>query len=324
MSGKMTSTRLMVGVLALLSLGMACNAGAQGYPSRSIRLVVPLAGGGSDLAARAVAVPLGEALGQPVVVENRPGAGGVLGVDMVAKAPPDGYTFLMGSSTTMAANLFLYQNIPFDPVKDFVPLAMLGTIDFALVVPPVSQAKSVRDLIAMAKAKPGQLNYGFGSSAALLCGELFKGAAGIDITKVPYKASPQAITDVMTDRLQLLCEPLVSTLPHIKAGTLRIIGMTSPKRSSLVPDVPTLIESGVPLEFATWAAFFAPANAPAEALGKLRVALLKVLTAPGMDQVIQRTGFVPTPAGAEELGAIQKAEIARISKVVKDAGIKAE
>lgn len=298
---------------------------AQAYPTKPIRMVVPLAaGGGTDLAARVVAQALGDALGQSVIIDNKPGAGGVIGVDVAAKAPADGYTFVIGSTTTMAANMFLYKNVPFDPLKDFVPLAMLGTIDFALVVPGSSSIRSVRELIALAKAKPGQLSYGFGSSAALLCGEMFKSIAGVDIVKVPYKGTPQSLTDLIADRIQLVCEPLGTSLPFAKTGQLRNLAVTSAARNSLAPEVPTMAEAGLPMLHATWAGFFAPANTPKEIVAKLRTELVRVQKLPGMAEKIRATGFVPKPLGAEEFGAIHRADYVGLEKAVKEAGIKAE
>ena len=318
-----TLTKILAG-LSLAGFALAASA-QQAYPNKPIRLIVPLAaGGGTDLAARVVAQALGDRIGQSVVIENRAGAGGVIGVEAAAKAAPDGYTIVIGSTTTMAANLFLYRDVPFDPLKDFVPLAMMGTIDFALVVPASSSATTVKELIALAKARPGQLSYGFGSSAALLCGEMFKSAAGVDIVKVPYKGTPQSLNDLVGDRLQLVCEPLGTSLPFSRAGKLRNLAVTGSKRNSLAPEVPTMAEAGVPMEHATWAAFFAPAKTPPEALAKLRTELLNAMKAPGMAERIRDTGFVPTPADAESLGATHRADVARLGKLVKEAGIKAE
>ena len=311
---------------AVCIAGIALAAGAQqAYPNKPVRLIVPLAaGGGTDLAARVVAQALGERLGQSVVIENRAGAGGVIGVDAAAKSAADGYTFVIGSTTTMAANVFLYKDVPFDPLRDFVPLAMLGTIDFSLVVPATLPVNSVQELIAMAKSKPGQLSYGYGSSAALLCGELFKSLAGVDIVKVPYKGTPQSLTDLAGGRIQLVCEPLGTSLPFARAGRLRNLAVTSATRNSLAPDVITMAEAGVPMEHGTWAAFFAPAKTPAEALAKLRAELLNAMKMPGVAEKIRDTGFVPTPAGAESLGATHRSDVARLEKLVKEAGIKAE
>jgi tripartite-type tricarboxylate transporter receptor subunit TctC len=314
-------------ILASLSLaGFALAASAQQtYPNKPIRLIVPLAaGGGTDLAARVVAQALGDRIGQSVVIENRAGAGGVIGVEAASKAAPDGYTFVIGSSTTMAANVFLYKNLPFDPLKDFVPLAMMGTIDFALVVPASLPAGTLKEFIGLAKAKPGQLSYGFGSSAALLCGEMFKSVAGVDIVKVPYKGTPQSLTDLAADRIQLVCEPFGTSLPFIKAGKLRPLAVTNTARNGLAPEVPTMAEAGLPMVHVTWAAFFAPAKTPADALAKLRTELLATMKATGIPERIRDTGFVPTPADHESLGVTHRADIARLEKLVKDAGIKAE
>ena len=295
------------------------------YPNKSVRLIVPLAaGGGTDLAARVVAQALGERLGQSVVIENRTGAGGVIGVDAAAKSTPDGYTFVVGSTTTMAANVYLYKDVPFDPLKDFVPLAMMGTIDFAIVIPATLGVNSLQEFIALAKSKPGQLSYGYGSSAALLCGELFKSLAGVDIVKIPYKGTPQSLTDLAAGRIQMVCEPLGTSLPFARAGRLRNLAVTSANRNSLALEVPTMAEAGLPMEHGTWAAFFAPAKTPPEALAKLRTELLNAMRMPGIAEKIRETGFVPTPASAEVLGATQRADILRVEKLVREAGIKAE
>jgi tripartite-type tricarboxylate transporter receptor subunit TctC len=306
-------------------LGFALSAGAQPFPNKPLRLIVPLAaGGGTDLAARVVAAALSERIGQPVVIENRTGAGGVVGVEATAKSTPDGYTIVVGSSTTMAANIFLYQNLPFDPLKDFVPLAMIGTIDFGITVPATLPAATLKDFIALAKAKPGAMSYGYGSSAALLCGEMFKSVAGVDIVKVPYKGTPQSLTDLAADRIQLVCEPFGTSMPFIKAGKLRALAVTNTMRNSLAPDVPTMQEAGLPMVHQTWAAFFAPAKTPPEALAKLRTELIAAMKTPGIAEKIRDTGFVPTPLDAEALGASHRGEVARLAKLVKEAGIKAE
>ena len=194
---------------------------------------------------RAVAPLLGERLGQTVVLDNRAGAGGVLGVSALAQAPADGYTLLFGSSTTVAANAFLYASFPVDPLKDLVPLALVADAPFVIVVAGSSPIKSVRELVAAAKASPGKLNYGFGTSSGLLCMELLKHAAGIDITKVPYKASAQALTDLIGGQLDVLCEPLSSSAPNAKAGRLRILAGTGAQRSSLAAETETVGEAGV-------------------------------------------------------------------------------
>jgi tripartite-type tricarboxylate transporter receptor subunit TctC len=298
---------------------------AQGWPNKPIRLVVPLAaGGGTDLAARVVAQALGDALGQQVVVDNKPGAGGVIGIAEAAKAAPDGHTFVIGSTTTMAANMFLYRNVSFDPLKDFVPLAMLGTIEFAFVVPATSKVTNLRELIGAAKAQPGRLSYGFGSSAALICGELFNTAAGTDIVKVPYRGTPQSLTDLVADRIQLLCEPLGTSLPFIRDGKLRALAVTGSARDSKAPEVPTMAEAGLKFEYHTWAGFFAPAGTPPAIVQRLAAELVKVQNQPAVAERVRATGFIPKVLGPQEFGALHRADYVRIEKIIKDAGIKPE
>jgi len=310
-------------VLAAAALGGVSLAQAQqAWPSKPVKLIVPLApGGGTDIAARVVAQYLGEALGQPVVIENRVGAGGVVGIEAASKAAPDGYTFVIGSSTTMAANNFLYKNQTVDPFRDFVPLAILGTIDFALVVPASSSMNTLRDLIANAKANPGKLSYGFGSSAALLCGEMFNTAAGVDIVKVPYKGTPQSLTDLAADRLQLVCEPLGTSMALIKSGKLRALAVTAAKRNGLALDVPTMAEAGLPMEHETWAGFFAPTGTPRDVLQRLSTEIVKVMSRPDVQAKIIETGFIPRQIGAAEFGAIHRTDYARMEKLIKGAGI---
>ena len=311
--------------IAVMTLVGASLSSAQAWPAKPIRLIVPLApGGGTDIAARVVAIYLGEALGQPVLIDNRVGAGGVVGVEAASKAAPDGYTFVVGSSTTMAANNFLYKNPMIDPLKDFVPLAMLGTIDFALVVPGSSSIQSLRDLIATAKANPGKLSYGFGSSAALLCGEMFNAAAGVNIVKVPYKGSPQSLTDLAADRIQLVCEPLGTALPLARSGKLRPLAVTSTRRNGLAMEVPTMVEAGLPMEHETWAGFFAPAKTPREIVTRMSNEIVKIMSRPDVQAKIIETGFVPRQFGAEEFGTIHRADYARLEKLIKQAGITPE
>lgn len=312
-------------LFAFAAAGVGPAALADTWPSKPIRLIVPLAaGGGTDIAARVVAVYLSEALGQQVVIDNRVGANGVIGVGEAAKAVPDGYTLVVGSSTTMAANHFMYKNPSFEPMRDFLPIAMLGTIDFALMVPAASPMRSVKDLIAAAKADPGKLSYGFGTSAALLCGEMFKTAAGVDIVKVPYKGSPQSLTDLAGERIQLVCDPLGTSMPFIKGGKLRPLAVTSKNRNGLALDVPTMAEAGLPMEHETWAGFFAPARTPKEIVARLSAEIVKIMSRPEVQAKIIETGFVPRQYGSAEFGAIHRAEYARLEKLVKQAGITPE
>ncbi len=298
---------------------------AQAWPSKPIHLIVPLApGGGTDIAARVVAIYLGEALGQPVLIDNRVGAGGVIGVELAAKSAPDGYSFVIGSSTTMAANNFLYKNPTVDPLKDFVPLAMLGTIDFALMVSATSSISSVKDLIVAAKARPGKLNYGFGSSAALLCGEIFNNTAGVNIVKVPYKGSPQSLIDLAGGSIDLVCDPLGTSVPLIKSGKLRALAVTSNRRNNLAVDVLTMAEAGLPMEHETWAGFFAPVKTPHEIVQRLSNEIVKIMSRPEVQAKIIETGFIPRQMGSQEFGKTHRADYARMEKLIKQAGISPE
>lgn len=321
-----SSIRRVATVFAALALGAAAGlAQAQAWPAKPLKLIVPLAiGGGTDVAARVVANYLAEAIGQPIVIENRVGANGVVGISEAAKAAPDGYTFVVGSTTTMAANNFLYKNATTDPFRDFVPIAMLGTIDFALVVPASTGMMTLKDLIANAKANPGKLSYGFGSSAALLCGEMFNGLAGVNIVKVPYKGTPQSLTDLAADRIQLVCEPLGTSLALIRAGKLRPLGITSKSRHRLDPSVPTMAEAGLPMEHETWAGFFAPAKTPREVVQRLSNEIVKIMGRPDVQPKIVDSGFIPRQYGAEEFGAIHRADFDKMERLVKAAGVTPE
>ena len=317
--------RLAHGLLAA-TLGVTAGlAQAQAWPNRPIRLIVPLApGGGTDIAARVVAQYLGEALGQAVVIDNKVGANGVVGIAEAVRAAPDGYTFVVGSTTTMAANNFLYKNPASDPFRDFVPIAMLGTIDFAVVVPASSSYQSLKDLIDAAKANPGKLSYGFGTSAALLCGEMFKTAADINIVKVPYKGSPQSLTDLAADRIQMVCEPLGTSLPLIRAGKLRALANTGKNRNRLDTNVPTMAEAGLPMEHETWAGLFAPAGTPREIVQRVSSEIVKMMGRPDVQAKIIETGFVPRQYGTQEFGAIHRTDYARMERLIKGAGITPE
>jgi tripartite-type tricarboxylate transporter receptor subunit TctC len=211
-----------------------------------------------------------------------------------------------------------------DPFKEFVPLAMLGTIDFALMVPASSGFHTVKDLIAAAKANPGKLSYGFGSSAALLCGEMFKAAAGVNIVKVAYKGSPQSLTDLAADRVQLVCDPLGTSMSLIKAGKLRPLAITSKNRNRLDTSVPTMAEAGLPMEHETWAGFFAPAGTPKDIVQRFSTELVKIMGRPDIQARIIETGFVPRQIGSEEFGAIHRRDFARMEQLIKGSGISPE
>jgi tripartite-type tricarboxylate transporter receptor subunit TctC len=318
--------KLFAGLLATAGLIVSMPAAAQSWPSKPVTLIVPQgAGGSTDALARLLAPLLGERLGQTVVIDNRAGAGGVLGVSALAKAPADGYTLLFGSSTTVAANVFLYANFPIDPLKDLVPLALAADAPFVIVVPGSSPIKSLRDLVSTAKASPGKLNFGYGTSSALLCMELLQQAASITMTKVPYKSSAQALTDLIGGQLDVVCEPLSSSAPNAKAGRLRILAGTGAQRSSLAPDLETVGEAGVKgMTYSAWVGFFAPAGVPRDISARLGQELMAILRDPAVQDKMRAINWEPRPGDAEALREIHRAEMKTVEATVKAAGIKAE
>lgn len=322
----MNYLKFAVALSALVCLMQPDPAQAQAWPSKPLQMVVPQgAGGSTDAIARLVGQALGERLGQTVVIDNRAGAGGVLGVAAAAKAAPDGHTLLIGSNTTVAANAFLYASFPVDPLKAFVPLALAADAPFVFVVPAASPLKSVRDLVSAAKATPGKLTYGSGTSSALLCTELFKAAAGVDLLKVPYKSSAQGLTDLIGGQIDVVCEPLSASLPNIKAGRLRALAQTGAQRSALAPDLETVVEAGVPgMAYSAWVGFFAPAGSPPDAVAKLRSELHAILMESTIQERIRSIGFEPRPGNADALAALHRAELKSVAATVKAAGIKAE
>ena len=307
-------------------LGLVCaQAGAQVYPAKPIRLIVPLgAGGATDLVARVVAEKLGERLGQAVVVDNRPGAEGVIGMDAAAKSAPDGYTLVLGSSTTLAANFSLRSKLPFHPVNDFAPVATAFKNAFnILVIHPNVPAQNLREFIALAKAKPGEMFYGTGTSGSKICVEMFKAMAGIQLTMVNYKSSAPALNDLMGGQVQLVCEPVGTSIQAINAGKLRALGTTSPNRLAGTPNVPTVAESGLPgFEYSAWVGVFAPAGTPRAIVGKIGAELAVVLRQPETAARIEGVGFDPMVGGPDVLSDLLRTEIARAAKVVREAGIK--
>lgn len=309
--------------LAVLALGASASACAQAWPTaKPIRMIMPLAAGGTtDVAARVIAAHLGEALGQSVVIENRVGASGLIGVQLGAKSAPDGYTFVVGSSTTMAANNFLFKNPGTDPLKDFTPVAMLGTLNFVMVVAAGSPFKNVQELVAEAKANPGKLNYGYGSSGSLLCSETFRSAAGVDLTKIPYQSTPQTVTDLTGGRLDMVCDALGTTVPLVKAGKLRFLAISGKQRDPLVPDVPTMMEAGVPMEHQTWAGFFAPSATPPEIVNRMSAEIVKVLGRPDVQEKVREQGFMPVQMGTADFTVLHRKDYARMAEITKRAGI---
>jgi len=313
--------------LALL-LGVAGTVIAQDtYPTKPVKLIVPLAAGGaSDVVARIFAAKLGERLGQQVIVENRPGAEGVIGVDAAVKAAPDGYTLVLGSSTTLAANFHLRKSLPFHPVKDLAPVSMAFQGFFnILVINAAVPAKNLKEFIALAKSQPGKLDYGTATSGSKICVETFKAMAGVDLQMVNYKSSPQALNDLMGGQLQLICEPVATAMPNILAGRLRALGVTSASPHPAAPGLPTVAQEGLPgFEYSAWVAVFAPAQTPAAVISRLEKEIAWVLNDPETIKKVQAAGVEPMPGDSKALAKLLNAEIERAGNVVKAAKLQPE
>ena len=314
-----------LGVLTLCSAFAPAHGAAQEtYPARPIRLIVPSApGGGTDFTARTISQKLTESIGQTVIVDNRAGAAGNIGAEIAAKASPDGYTLVM-PITSFPINPHLYSKLPFDTLKDFAPVVMASSAPLFLVVNPSIPAKTVGELIAFAKSKPGQLNYansGNGTTAHL-AGELFKKMAGVNLVSVPYKGGGPAVIDLMAGRVQIYFSTIPAALSHVQAGKLRGVAVTTTQRVSLIPDVPTAAESGLPgFEVVGWFGIFAPAGTPRLVVAKLNKELNQVLSLPDTQQRFASQGLIPGGGTPEELGKFLRAEIAKWGALIKEAGI---
>lgn len=297
------------------------------YPEKAIRFIVPFPpGAANDLLARAVGQRLSDRSGQPVVVDNRGGGGGTLGATIAAKAAPDGYTIVIVPATH-AINVTLYSKPPYDAVKDFAPVALIATAPYLLAVNPALPARSVKELIVLAKAKPGQLNYGSAGTgnATHLIGELMKSMAGIDITHIPYKGTNLALMDVIGGQVQMMFGTISATNPQIKAGKVRALAVTSAKRSAAVPEVPTLDEAGVPgFDAVGWWGVLAPAGTPAAIVSKLNGEIAAIVGGSEMQRWLQSQGFEPAVGSPERFAQYIKDEIVKWGKVVKASGARSE
>lgn len=311
---------------ALLVAGSG-HAAEQRYPAKPVRIVVPQSAGGStDLVARAVAQKLTEALKENVVVDNRPGAGSLHGTDMVAKSPPDGHTLLVVAAS-FTINPSLRKSLPFDPVRDFAPVSQLVTLPHILVVHPSLPVKSVKELVALAKARPGQLNFGSSGIATSthLAAELFMHNAGVKMVNVPYKGGAPGMTALLSGEVHLYFATISTALPHIKAAKLRALGVTSAKRSSAAPQYPTIAEAGVPgYQHQSWVGMLAPAKTPRPVITKLNAEVVKIVQAPEMKTLLLREGLEAAGDTPEEFEKDIKVEIAKWQKLAKAAGIKPE
>ena len=314
---------LLAAAVALLAASGAAL--AQSYPARPVRFIVPFApGGNTDIQGRLIAQKLSDAWGHPVVVDNRGGAGGTLGVDLAAKAPPDGYTLVLASYGNILVGPALYKKLPYDPVKDLAPVVLVSTPPGLLVANPVLPVKSVKELIAYGRANPGKLNYGSAGSGVWnhLFAELFKTMAKIEMTHVPYKGTGPAVTDVIGGQIQLSFAPFPTVLPHMKSGRLRALAVTDDKRSPLLPEIPTVAESGLPgYAAASWFAVLAPAGTPRPIVTTINQDINRVFQQPEVRAAFAADGSVPVGGTPEDLARSIGAGMTKWGQLVRDLGV---
>jgi tripartite-type tricarboxylate transporter receptor subunit TctC len=315
-------------IAGVLLAACAAAASAQSFPSKPIRIVVPFPPGGTtDVLARAAAQKLSDTLGQPAVVDNRPGAGGNIGAELVAKSPPDGYTLLMGTVGTHAINPALYPKMPYDHIRDFAPVILVAGVPNVLVINPSLPVNSVQELVAYARANPGKLNFASsGSGTSIhLSGELFKTAAGLSMTHVPYKGSAPALMDLIGGQVQLMFDNLPSALPQIKAGKLKALAVTSRERAPALPNVPTIAESGFPgFEASSWFGLLAPAGTPQPVIATINGEVAKWLASPDAKEKLLAQGANAAGGTPEDFAKHIAAETAKWQKVVKESGAKVD
>jgi tripartite-type tricarboxylate transporter receptor subunit TctC len=316
--------RMAVAAVALA----AAHAIAQTYPVKPIRVVVPFPPGGAvDFYARVVQQPLSEMLGQPVVIDNKTGASGMIGAESVAKAAPDGYTLLLGNIASLATNVGVYPKMPYDPMKDFTPIVRTVDVNYVLVVHPSLPVKTVPELIAYAKANPGKLSYGSAGSGSLphLGTELFKAQTGIDMVHVPYKGGGPMVTDLLGGNVQMVIADQANLMPHVATGKLRALAVATPKRSPNAPDLPTIAETGVTgFEATAWQGLVGPAGMPSDVVKRLNEAFNKVMAMPAIREKLIGGGLDPVGGTPEQFGRFIGSEIGKWSKIAKDVGAKAE
>ncbi len=317
------------GSAALLAVAALCGASlahAQAYPSKPITIVVPFAAGsGTDQQARAMGQALSTEYKVPVIVDNRAGASGFIAAQYVAKAAPDGYTVLMTTNTTHAANEHLFKKLPYDPVKDFTPVALLSKGHMLLMVNPASPIKSVSDLIAAAKTSPGKLNFGSGSSSSRVASELLKQMAGIDVTNVPYKSNPMAITDLLGGQVDFMFADAPTALPQVNSGKLRALAVSGTRRLASAPTVPTVEEAGVKgYDMSYWTAVYLPPGAPASVTGKLNEMMTRISALPAVTAYQEATSGEVATSTPEGLARFQAEESLKWGKVIRAAGIQPE
>jgi tripartite-type tricarboxylate transporter receptor subunit TctC len=324
----MMSIRLPLAIVVVVALATPAGALAQTYPAKTIRLVLPFtAASAVDVLARLYGQKMAENWGQQVLVDNRTGAAGIIGMEAIARALPDGYTLGMGNAATLAMNPHLYQKLPYDVARDYAPISLAAIIRNCLVVHPSLPVKSVKDLIALAKARPGQLNYASGGvgSAQHVPMEMLKALAGINIVHVPYKGLTPAFNDVLAGEVPMIIPGLVSALPYHQSGRLRIIATTGATRTSVTPEIPTIAQAGVPgYEFDSWTGFLAPTGTPPAILSQVHVEIARISKLPDVRDRLTSLGFDVVGGTPEAFAALIKSNNARLGKVIRDAGIKSE
>ncbi|HEX2650674.1 MAG TPA: tripartite tricarboxylate transporter substrate binding protein [Burkholderiales bacterium] len=315
--------RVAVFLLGVLLWGFA---NAQNFPSKPVKLIVGFPpGGGNDIIARLVGAKLQEAWGQPVLVENKPGANAIIATELAAKSAPDGYTLLVGASGAMTFNPGLYAKLPYDPQRDFAPVTMLGSFPLILAVNPGLAANSVKELVALAKGQSGQLNYAAGSTPFQLAAELFRLQAGVRINHIPYKGSAAMVNAAMANEVQLIFVDSGPAVPQVRAGRLRALAVTSRTRAPALPDVPTMAEAGMPdYEVVLWTSLFAPAGTPRPVIEAIHSQVVKSLQLPEVRERLAGIGVDAVGNTPEQLGAIMKADIDKWTAVAKSAGVKAD
>jgi tripartite-type tricarboxylate transporter receptor subunit TctC len=314
-------------LLGILVLGsVPCF--AQNYPSKPLRIIIAQApGSATDVISRVLGNRLSESLGQPIVVETRPGAGGLVGTEAAARSAPDGYTLFMANNSTHGSNPAVYAKLPYDAVNDFAPISFVASVPYVLVVEPALPVKSVRELIDLAKSRPGKMNYASAGNGSThqFCGELLKSMAGIDIVHVPYRGSPPAIAGLLGGEVSMMFANVADIGSQIRAGKVKALAVTTAKRASSLPDAPTMSEAGLPgFEIVSWFGLLAPAGTPAAIIGRLNAETVKVLARQDVQSTLGAQGLEVASSSPEQFAAHIKSEIAKFSKIGKAAGIKAE
>jgi tripartite-type tricarboxylate transporter receptor subunit TctC len=313
--------------VVLLAWGLTPAFG-QGYPNKPVRILIAQApGSATDVISRVVGNRLSEALGQPIVVEARPGAGGALGTEAAARSAPDGYTLFMGNNSTHGSNPALYPKLPYDAVNDFAPISFVASVPYVLVVEPALPATSVQELIALAKSRPGKMNYASAGNGSThqFCGELLKSSSGIDVVHVPYKGSPPGVAAVMAGEVSMMFANLTDIGSQIRSGKVKPLAVTTLKRSALLPNTPTMVEAGVAeFEITSWFGLLAPASTPPPVVARLNAELLKVLAREDVKSTLGAQGLEVRSSSPEQFAAHIKSEIARFSRIARTAGIKVE